>query len=136
MFIMRPRHGGPLRIFSITRKELPQVVGDGRRRLHELIADNPRLMKQKHLFKDIMERDGNRQLSEGVNFYRLGEYGNHARGAIFRDGADLITPALTKEITRWFASWPDFRFGRMDVRAPSFAHVARAEGCRLIEVNG
>ena len=24
----------------------------------------------------------------------------------------------------------------MDVRAPSFAHVARAEGCRLIEVNG
>ena len=135
VFIIRPRYAGPLHIFSITRKEFPTVTGDGSRSLHKLVAANPRLRKQHAVFAERLALDGDRIIPAGET-YCLGEYGNHARGACFRDGATLITEDLREEVTRWFASWPDFRFGRMDVRAPSFEHVAQGKQCRLIEVNG
>ena len=109
--------------------------GDGRSTLQQLILANPRMRKQLHLYREIITQKGD-EIPDKHQIVSLGDCGNHARGAIFRDGEDLITPQLEAEVNRWFAAWPNFRFGRMDVRGPDFAAIARGEGCRMIEVNG
>ncbi len=62
--------------------------------------------------------------------------GNHCKGAIFEDGASLVTPALTKAIDRLVRAIPEFHFGRIDVRFTSTTALRRGTGFRVIEING
>ncbi len=62
--------------------------------------------------------------------------GNHCKGSIFRNGAALVTPALTEAIERLARSMPEFYFGRIDVRFASTALLRRGMGFRVIEING
>src|SRR6202012_1297524 len=62
--------------------------------------------------------------------------GNHCKGSIFYDGADLVTAELTEAIDRLAKSMPDFFFGRIDVRFASPTLLRRGQGFRVIEVNG
>ena len=50
---------------------------------------------------------------------RLVFAGNHCKGAAFRDGRDLITPALTERVDWLARTIPGFHFGRFDVRFSS-----------------
>ncbi len=42
--------------------------------------------------------------------------GNHCKGSIFVNGADRITPALTRQVDAIARDIPGFHFGRIDVR--------------------
>ncbi len=122
------------RIFAITEKVMPVVVGDGRRTLAELILADPRavamaathLEKQQARLREIVE-DGGR--------VELVELGTHARGAYFHDGAGLVTPELTNAVDRLSRSFAGFFFGRYDVRTPSPEDLRRGV-FRVIELNG
>ena len=123
------------RITSLTLKSSPVVVGDGRRTLRQLVLDDPRAGRVPELY---LPRLGAR--AAGVP--RSGErvplvfVGNHCKGALFRDGAADITPALTEAVGAIAAALPGFHFGRLDVRFASLAALRRGEGFKVIEING
>jgi hypothetical protein len=123
------------RITSLTLKETPFVVGDGRSSLRDLILADPRAGQVARLY---LPRLAGRLLEVPAQGERLPLVfvGNHCKGAIFRDGAGHVTPALTARIDRLARALPNFYFGRIDVRFASLAALGRGEGFRVIEVNG
>jgi hypothetical protein len=122
-------------IYSLTLKEFPQLTGDGRSTIAELIRANPRTALQARLFR--------RRLGGALaNIPALGERvplvfcGNHCQGAIFRDGSAHITEELTDWMNQFAGSIPEFWFGRLDVRFPDLDSLRRGVGLRVIEING
>ncbi len=128
---------GPGRIYSITRKVFPAVTGDGVRTLEELIWAHPRYRMQAEVFLKRFTDELDRVLEAGEQ-KRLGEAGNHCQGAIFLDGADLITPALERRIDEIARAYPHggFDFGRFDIRHSCDDDLRRGENFQIVELNG
>jgi hypothetical protein len=123
------------RVISITLKYFPYVHGDGVRTLRELILADPRAGKLAHLY---LPRHASRLDTVPVKDepIRLAFAGSHSRGAIFRNGTDLVTPAMTARFDRIAKSIPEFYFGRFDIRFEDFAQVQQGEGFTIVEANG
>ena len=122
-------------IVSLALKYSPYVIGDGETTLSELIDRDDRAGQLTHLYKD-RHRD---QLNEVVPLgqpFRLIFANSHSRGAIFRDGRTLITPALTSAIDDIMKGLPDFHYGRLDVRFPNAAQLAEGRNLEVVEING
>ncbi|MBL8764824.1 MAG: carboxylate--amine ligase [Phycisphaerae bacterium] len=138
-------------IFSINRKEFPLLNPDGARTLRELILDHPRHRNQHRVFFARFSDRLDEVPPMGAPI-RLAEAGNHCQGTLFRDGADLITPALTRALSRLADAFappaghgraasgaPEpfaFDFGRFDIRYESDAALRRGSGFAVVEVNG
>jgi hypothetical protein len=123
------------RILSLTLKYFPHVVGDGRSTLKQLILADPRAGQLPQLYLGRhAERLGD-VLACGAPF-RLAFAGSHSRGAIFRDGTHLVTPAMEARFEAICADIPEFWFGRFDVRFADIADLQRGDGFRILEVNG
>ncbi len=123
------------RIFSITEKRMPVLVGDGKRTLEELILADDRAvcMSNFYLHKNV-ERAG--QVPEMGENVQLVELGTHCRGAIFQDGSYAITPALEEVIDHIARTFEGFYFGRFDVRVPSVEDLMEGRNLKVIELNG
>lgn len=135
VFYVREPGAASGRVFGVTTKVLPTVTGDGRRTAEELVLDDPRACAMHAAYMaELGERA--EQVPAAGEVVRLVEVGTHARGAIFLDGEELMTPELDAAVERIAARYEGFHFGRFDVRAPSAAHLARGEGLAIIELNG
>jgi len=122
------------RVFSITEKHFPTVVGDGNRSLAELILQDQRAVCLADVYLSRSRRPVDEVPMAGEPV-RLVEIGSHCRGSVFLDGSHLKTSALEKGIDRISQRHPGFYFGRYDVRTPSIQ--ALQEGFfRVIELNG
>ena len=126
------RHG---RIFSITDKQFPVVVGDGRSTLAQLVAAHPRYRLQAALFLRRHREQRDRILPEGERF-QLAFAGNHAQGTTFRDGRHLLTPALERRIDEISRQIPGFFIGRFDVRYSNVERFMAGEDLAIVELNG
>lgn len=122
-------------IFSITRKEMLYVEGDGVSTLEELILEDERALSlaPRHIRE---HRDRLYDIPEKRERIPLVEIGTHAMGAVFSDGSELISEKLRREMDRISRSADGFFFGRYDLRAPSREALKKGEGLRIIEVNG
>lgn len=123
------------RIFSVTAKRFPEVVGDGRSTLEELIWRDPRLRMQAAIFArrhaarlDDVPTSGER--------LALAVSGNHCQGTMFLDGAQFETPALEQAIDALARSFDGFYFGRFDVRFTDPERFMAGEEFRIVELNG
>ena len=67
---------------------------------------------------------------------RLAFAGNHCRGAIFRNGNDEITDAMTDVFDSIANSMGEFYAGRFDVRFGDFDAFQKGGNFKIIEVNG
>jgi hypothetical protein len=123
------------RITSLTLKDSPVVVGDGRSTLRGLILRDPRAGLVPHLYLPRLAARLDEVPASGARV-RLVFVGNHCKGATFRNGADEVTPELTDTIERIARAIPDFHFGRFDVRFRSVAELRLGTGFSVIEVNG
>lgn len=123
------------RITSVTIKQPPVVVGDGRSTLRTLILADERAGLVPHLYLDRLKDRLELVPEQGENV-QLVFVGNHCKGSIFQDGTTMVTPALTEAIDRFARAIPEFYFGRIDVRFGSVAALRRGVGFRVIEVNG
>lgn len=123
------------RIVSITLKYFPYVHGDGRCTLRELILADPRAGRLPHLY---LHRHAARleEVPAPGEAIRLAFAGSHSRGAIFRDGTHLATPAMQARFEAIARSLPEFHFGRFDVRFEDFGALQRGEGFTIVELNG
>lgn len=146
--IAQPWHPGPFeagifyvrrpdeargRIFSITDKRFPEVVGDGESTLEALLRAHPRFRLQVPLF--LQRHDGTRVLAD-AECLPLVTAGNHCQGAIFLDGATLVTPALEARIDAIARAVPGFFIGRFDVRYRDREAFMRGEDLAIVELNG
>ena len=123
------------RIFSITEKQMPVVVGDGRRTLEELIFEDERAvcMADFYLKKNSDKRD--RVVPAGERI-QLVELGTHCRGAVFLDGSYAASPALEQAIDTIAHTFDGFYFGRFDIRVASVEDFMAGKNFKVIELNG
>lgn len=135
VFYYRRPHDEQGEIFSITLKYFPSVRGNGRSTLRELILADRRarivrdiyFRRHEHLLDTVLEADRE---------YRLVFAGNHAQGAVFRDGTALATPELRARIDEIARAIPEFYFGRFDIKFNSLETFLRGEDFRIVEING
>jgi hypothetical protein len=126
------RHG---RIFSITDKRIPELEGDGRHTLEELILRDPRAVcMADHYLKVQAGRES--RVPEPGEAVPLVELGTHCRGAIFLDGSWLRTEALEEAIDRISRGYDGFFYGRYDLRAPDTEELKQGRGFKILELNG
>lgn len=123
------------RIFSINRKKLLHVVGDGKSTLEELILRDERAVCMAPMFFENLEADLLDIIPEGQT-RQLGQVGTHSRGSLFLDGADLISPELLDRIECIVENYSGFYFGRFDFKAPSEEDLREGKNLKVIELNG
>lgn len=123
------------RVFSLTLKYFPYVVGDGKSTIKELVMDDPRASQVSHLYLPRHKRHLGRVLPKGAP-YRLAFAGSHCRGAIFRNGNKYITEEMRETFDRVADGLPGFCFGRFDVRFPNLKELQRGGEFQIVEVNG
>jgi hypothetical protein len=148
--VVQPYHPGPFeagvfycrrpgmahgRILCITDKHFPAVIGDGGSTLEDLVWAHPRYRMQARTF---LARLGPRRLETPAAGERvpLGMAGNHAQGAMFLDGRELITPALEARIDAIARSYEGFYIGRFDVRYADREAFMAGRDLAIVELNG
>jgi membrane protein DedA with SNARE-associated domain len=123
------------RIFSVTDKVFPVLVGDGKSTLEELIWRHPRFRMQAGVFLTRHAAARGRILAAGEHL-PLALAGNHCQGTMFRDGAHLITSDLERAIDSIARSFPGFFIGRFDIRYSSPEDFAAGRRLAVVELNG
>ncbi len=123
------------RIFSITEKVRPSVLGDGWSTLERLILVDERAVSLAHVYSRILAAELDRvpAIEEKV---RLVEIGSHSGGVVCLDGEQYGTTALTSAIESVARSCEGFYFGRFDLRAPSHDCFLEGRGFKVLELNG
>jgi hypothetical protein len=123
------------RVFSVTEKRMPVVVGDGSRTLEELIlADDRAVCMADFYLRNNSERA--HDVPAAGEKVQLVEIGTHCRGAIFLDGSYAITPALEETIEKIARAFDGFFFGRFDIRVPTVEEFMAGKNLKVIELNG
>ena len=122
-------------IFSITDKVFPEVIGDGRSTLEELIWSHPRYRMQARVFLTRHAAHVGRVLAADERF-ALATAGNHCQGTLFRDGTHLITPELNNVFHTISRQFDGFFVGRFDVRYSDPTAFRAGQDFAIVELNG
>ena len=123
------------RITSLTLKYTPYVVGDGTRTLAELVAADPRAGGLPRLYEERNAEHWHEVLPAGSP-HRLVFSASHCRGAVFRDGGNLIGAELTQALDRIFDDIPGFYYGRLDIKFRDVASLQAGRDLQIVEING
>jgi hypothetical protein len=123
------------RIFSVTEKRMPAVVGDGSRTLEELILADDRAVCMADFYLRKNKQRAHEVPSTGDRV-QLVEIGTHCRGSIFLDGSYAITPALEEAVDRIASTFDGFFFGRFDIRVPTVEDLMAGQNLKVLELNG
>ncbi|MBL9128664.1 MAG: hypothetical protein JNL97_13500, partial [Verrucomicrobiales bacterium] len=123
------------RLFAITEKIFPSVVGDGVRTLEELVRADARA---RWIADRYLRRLGPRvsEVPPPGRSVPLVATGNHAQGCIFRDGWRWWTPELEQRFDAISRRLPGFFVGRYDVRFGDEEEFRSGRGFRIVELNG
>jgi membrane protein DedA with SNARE-associated domain len=122
------------RLFSITEKRFPAVIGDGSSTIMDLVLRDERAVCLAKLYLIRLKRPADDVPGAG-EAVPLAELGSHCRGAAFLNGASLETEALGSAVDAIAQSHPGFYFGRFDVRSASIADL-QAGRFEILELNG
>ena len=123
------------RIFAITEKAFPEILGDGQRSVEELIRADARAVIMASTYLKRHDAIRGKVLAAGERL-KLVEAGNHCQGCIFRDGMHLWSAALEERIDRISRQLPGFFIGRYDLRYASDDDIRRGENFKILELNG
>jgi membrane protein DedA with SNARE-associated domain len=130
------------RVFSLTFRYFPHVVGDGRATLRELIEkdDRARWKGMLHLGRDGTHCGPTKgdlaRIPDAGEVVRIALIGNQRAGALYRDGGSCITAALDARFDGIAASMREFHYGRFDIRFESVPALMRGESFSIVEING
>jgi hypothetical protein len=121
-------------IFSITKKERPQVVADGKKTVQELILSDDETVTRA---KEYLEQNEDRlyKIPDEGEVITLVDIGTYARGAIFSNNEDLITEPLTEKMHTICKSANGFNIGRFDIIVPDYELLKQGKGLKVIEVS-
>ena len=122
------------KINSLALKYSPYVVGDGNSTLRELIECDSRASQLRHLYHERHKVSLDTVIQRGSKL-RLVFSISHCRGAIFRNGAQYITPQLSERINELMLELPEFYYGRLDIKFRDTDSLMRGEDIEIIEIN-
>jgi membrane protein DedA with SNARE-associated domain len=122
------------RIFSITKKRFPVVVGNGSSTIAELVLGDERAVRLSSLYLARIKRSPEDIPAAGESV-SLAELGSHCRGAVFLNGAAMETGALRSAVDSVARKFSGFYFGRFDVRTESVEQLQRGQ-FEVLELNG
>ncbi|HTF89274.1 MAG TPA: VTT domain-containing protein [Planctomycetota bacterium] len=122
------------RVFSMTRKVFPELVGNGTDTLEDLILADSRAVAMAEVYF-IRNQTRLWDVPAAGERVQLVDLGNHCQGAIFLDGTPLLTPQIESAIDHLSRGYEGFYFGRYDVRTESIESF-RAGLFTVIELNG
>jgi hypothetical protein len=123
------------RITSVTLKFPPTVIGDGESTIRRLIAADSRLAAVSRLLLPKLGAKADTVPARGEAI-RLVFVGNHCRGSTFKDGMDIVTPALTARIDEIVRDVKDLHFSRLDLRYETLDDLRAGKNFKIIEFNG
>lgn len=135
IFYMRDPAAPNGQILGMLLRHYPQVRGDGRSSIAQLMARDPRLAR--------IRRDC--RCGDGVDPSRIPIDGERVRlsvvtssrvGGLYLDGSWAITPALTAAVDAVALDMRDFHVGRFDVKFDGLDALRRGDSFKIIEVNG
>ena len=135
IFYARDPNSGKGRLIGLALRYYPRVQGDGRSTLGALIRSDPRTMRLLRSPAHVCPLDLDSVPAAGQTV-RLATIGSTRVGGLYRDGAALITDALTAAIDTIAREMPEFHFGRFDVRFDDEAALRAGRGFSIMEVNG
>lgn len=130
------------RVTAVTLRYYPHVVGDGVRRVRDLILEEKRTAwkaglhfgrAKGHAGVSAEELD---RVPPAGELVRLSFIGSIRVGGLYRDAPQLLTPALSARFDEIARGMDEFCYGRFDIRFASSDSLARGEDFRIIEVNG
>lgn len=122
-------------IYAITDKRFPTVIGDGKSTLEALILQDERAVCMAAFYLDKHQARQFEVPAQGERV-QLVEIGTHCRGAMFLDGAEVMTQELSEAIDRISKKFEGFYFGRYDIRTPSVEDFKRGQNFKVVELNG
>lgn len=134
VFYVRMPNQSKGEIISLAIKYTPYLVGDGKHTLLQLMEQDPRVKELMHLYTNRLQDSLNTVL-EKDEVFRLVFSASHCRGAIFRDGNQFITQALTDSLDVIMKDLPDFYYGRLDVKFANVEALQNGETLQIIEIN-
>lgn len=135
VLVIRPPSASRARIFSLTLKVFPEVVGDGLRTLGELIDDDPRARRLRRLYRSRHRARLADVIDAGATV-PLVFAGNHCQGTVFKNGNGLITSALEARFDALASRIPELQFARFDVRFADQGDFLAGGPFKIIEING
>ena len=122
-------------IYSVTDKQFPRVVGNGKHTLQRLILDDERAVSMaKHYFKANHGRLFD--VPEEGEEVKLIDIGTHSRGAVFLNGKQVLTPELERAFDQISKGFDGFYFGRFDIRTEDLEAFKAGTGFKIVELNG
>jgi hypothetical protein len=135
IFYVRDPATGEGRVLGLALRYFPRVTGDGKSTVAQLIKANCRagraLGRCTHRGPSDLER-----IPAAGEPVRLSTIGSTRVGALYRDGKEHITPALTAAIDAIARDMRDFHFGRFDIRFTTLDDLRAGTGLTIMEVNG
>jgi membrane protein DedA with SNARE-associated domain len=135
IFYFRFPHESRGRVFAITEKEFPIIVGDGRSTISDLVWADPRARFVATKYLARLRGREHEVLPLGATL-RLVQAGNHAQGCIFRDGMRLCTPELVNRIDATSQKIRGFYIGRYDIRYAEEEDLRTGRNFQIVELNG
>ena len=132
IFYMRDPAAPAGRVLGMLLRHYPQVRGDGRSTVAQLMARDPRLAG---VDRDAAGVDASRVPLAGERV-RLSVVSSSRVGGLYLDGSWAITPALTAAIDAVARDMRDFHVGRFDVKFAGLDALRSGHSFKIIEVNG
>ncbi len=123
------------KIFSITEKTFPVLIGDGVSSIEILLLENDRTHFMAEYLLDLHASRLNHVLELDEEF-KVVEIGSHCRGSVFYDANKLISEQLLESITSISHRITGFHFGRYDIRAKDSQALMGGRDFKVLEVNG
>jgi hypothetical protein len=123
------------RVFSITEKLFPKIVGDGVSTIEQLIRSDARASRLAGTYLRRFAGRENQILAMG-EVVKLVETGNHAQGCIFREGSHLWSEELERKIDDLSRRLRGFYFGRFDIRYNNEEDLRAGRNFKIVELNG
>lgn len=135
LFYVRMPNESKGRVFSITEKTFPVLVGDGVSSLEKLILEQDRTHYMARYLLKLHEDRLDWVLPKDEPFKSV-EIGSHCRGSVFLNGNQYRTDELATKLAEISANIEGFYFGRYDVRVPSVDDLQAGHNIKVLEVNG
>jgi len=123
------------KIFSITEKTFPILIGDGVSNIETLLLENDRTHYMAEYLLD-MHAERLENVLEVNEKFKVVEIGSHCRGSVFLDANHLISQDLLESMSSISKQIEGFYFGRYDIRAKDSQALIEGRDYKVLEVNG
>ena len=134
VFLIRNRNKA-LEITSIVSREFMSIVGDGVSTIQDLFLAVPRYAMQIDWISASSDLDVERVLVAGEELV-FTKIGNHSKGAMFKNGESLNTKQLLSTMQSIFQAYPDFNYGRIDLKYKNHIDLMAGVNFKIMELNG